>query len=105
MGKGFALLVYWYLVWNLLGIFGLPLLFYYVTESVTGTLGGIMLFQAMLVWPPVLYTAWRHGLLLKAVTSLPAFIVIPYINSIVFFRSIWKECVIGESLRTWHKGH
>jgi hypothetical protein len=105
IGKGFALLVYTYLVWNLCGILGLPLLLYYLTKSVPDTLFAILVFQAVLVWPPVLYAAWRHGRLIKAVTSLPAFVIVPYVNSIIYVRSLWKECIIGDSLRVWHKGH
>lgn len=57
------------------------------------------------VFVPVAITAARRGELLRAIASMPAFMVLRTVNAAFFLRAVWAECVLGRPLRTFEKGH
>lgn len=49
--------------------------------------------------------AIRLGMLAKFLTSIPSFLVIRTVNMFIFWRSIWREWIVGDRLTIWQKGH
>jgi biofilm PGA synthesis N-glycosyltransferase PgaC len=54
---------------------------------------------------PVLAGAIPRGEGLKALASIPAFLVLRTVNALFFLRAAWMELVLRKSFRTYEKGH
>jgi biofilm PGA synthesis N-glycosyltransferase PgaC len=54
---------------------------------------------------PVLAGAIPRGEAMKALASIPAFLVLRTINALFFLRAIWSELVLRKSFRVYEKGH
>jgi biofilm PGA synthesis N-glycosyltransferase PgaC len=54
---------------------------------------------------PVLVGAAKRGETLKALASLPAFLVLRVVNAMFFLRAAWTELVLRKSFRVYEKGH
>jgi biofilm PGA synthesis N-glycosyltransferase PgaC len=54
---------------------------------------------------PVLAGAIPRGEGMKALASIPAFLVLRTVNALFFLRAIWMELVLRRSFRTYEKGH
>jgi cellulose synthase/poly-beta-1,6-N-acetylglucosamine synthase-like glycosyltransferase len=54
---------------------------------------------------PALIGAAKRGETLKALASLPAFLVLRVVNAIFFLRAAWMELVLRRSFRVYEKGH
>jgi cellulose synthase/poly-beta-1,6-N-acetylglucosamine synthase-like glycosyltransferase len=57
------------------------------------------------VMVPVVAGAAKRGEIGRALTSLPAFLVLRTVNAMFFLRAICSEWVLGRSFRTYEKGH
>lgn len=88
-----ATIVYFFLIPLLAIAFGNPWLL----------LGYLIDLPAVAV--PVLAGAWRRGETMKALASLPAFIVLRVVNAMFFLRAAWMELVLRRSFRVYEKGH
>jgi cellulose synthase/poly-beta-1,6-N-acetylglucosamine synthase-like glycosyltransferase len=47
----------------------------------------------------------RLGRLWQVLASLPAYYVVRPVNVYVFWRSLWREWIRRDALRSWQKGH
>ncbi|MDX2017258.1 MAG: glycosyltransferase family 2 protein [Planctomycetota bacterium] len=54
---------------------------------------------------PVLVAGAKRGEFVKALTSLPAFWVLRFVNAYFVIRAFWNEFVAGRRLHTFEKGH
>jgi biofilm PGA synthesis N-glycosyltransferase PgaC len=54
---------------------------------------------------PVLIGAVKRGETMKALASLPAFLVLRVVNAMFFLRAAWTELVLRKSFRVYEKGH
>src|SRR5688572_12914999 len=54
---------------------------------------------------PVLIGAVKRGETMKALASLPAFLVLRVVNAMFFLRAAWTELVLRKSFRIYEKGH
>lgn len=54
---------------------------------------------------PILLAGIRRGEFLKAVLSLPCFLVMRLVNAVFMLRAVWSEFVLGKSLLVYEKGH
>jgi cellulose synthase/poly-beta-1,6-N-acetylglucosamine synthase-like glycosyltransferase len=54
---------------------------------------------------PVLVGAWKRGETMKALASLPAFLLLRVVNALFFLRAAWTELVLRRSFRIYEKGH
>ena len=66
-------------------------------------LGYLVDIPAVLV--PVLWHAWRHGEVGRALASLPGFLVLRALNSFFLLAAAWSEVVRGRRLDVYEKGH
>lgn len=57
------------------------------------------------VVPAVLLAAWRRGETLRALVSLPGFLVLRLLNGVMMLRAMIAEYVLGRSLLVYEKGH
>lgn len=105
LGVGFALYVYFNLVWGVLSIVALPMIFWRVVGSM-GT--SILLSLASELAFIGIFAIWRgrqFGMTQKAILSVIPTLCMQYTNRIILLYSIFLEWVCGKKLTTWHKGH
>jgi len=100
-----AVMVYLYLMWFAVSAFLLPLYFYAVSGSVVHAISFALLVNAVFVWTPALYSAWRLGVLRDAMGGLVPFLVLPYLNLLIYCRAVVLELICNQKLATWQKGH
>lgn len=100
-----AMMVYGYLVWFAVSAFLLPVLFFLATHDLLATLLVMFAVDSVFVWMPALYMARRYGVWRDALWGLLPFIVLPYINLVIYLRAALLELVFGRTLQTWQKGH
>lgn len=74
-----------------------------VTVSPLFLLGYIIDLPMVLV--PTLVKAYSRGETWKALTSIPAFLVLRVVNSAIFLEALFKELVLKKTLTTYEKGH
>ena len=74
-----------------------------VTISPLFLLGYIIDLPVVLV--PTLFKAYSRGETWKALTSIPAFLVLRVVNSAIFLEALFKELILGKTLTTYEKGH
>jgi biofilm PGA synthesis N-glycosyltransferase PgaC len=111
IGWRLACLVYVYLVWNIVGIFGetvalllFPYVFFHQSNLAVGLLFlGVV--QIVTVWIPILVKGFELRMTWKAAASIPAYYVTQYANAFLFMRAIWNEWICNKNLKVWVKGH
>ncbi len=54
---------------------------------------------------PVVAGAWRRREVVRALASLPAFLVLRLVNAAMLASALWKELVVGKPLLAYEKGH
>lgn len=54
---------------------------------------------------PTLVKAYSRGETWKALTSIPAFMVLRVVNSAIFLEALFKELILKQPLTTYEKGH
>jgi biofilm PGA synthesis N-glycosyltransferase PgaC len=74
-----------------------------VTVSPLFLLGYIIDLPVVIV--PTLVKAYSRGETWKALTSIPAFLVLRVVNSAIFLEALFKELILGKTLTTYEKGH
>ena len=74
-----------------------------VTVNPLFLLGYIIDLPVVLV--PTLIKAYSRGETWKALTSIPAFLVLRVVNSAIFLEALFKELILGKTLTTYEKGH
>ena len=74
-----------------------------VTVNPLFLLGYIIDLPVILV--PTLIKAYSRGETWKALTSIPAFLVLRVVNSAIFLEALFKELILGKTLTTYEKGH
>ena len=74
-----------------------------VTVNPLFLLGYIIDLPVVLV--PTLVKAYSRGETWKALTSIPAFLVLRVVNSAIFLEALFKELILGKTLTTYEKGH
>lgn len=65
----------------------------------------IPLIDAMIVSISALWRAKKEDKFGSAMKSIGWYYAIRLVNAYLFFKSIWKEWIIGERLQVWEKGH
>jgi cellulose synthase/poly-beta-1,6-N-acetylglucosamine synthase-like glycosyltransferase len=103
--KAFSFMVFSYLLMNLIGPAASLLGYASLWGNLWWGLGTMYAVQGLFVWLPAFLAARRKGLSLKALTSIPAFAVIQFVNMGIFMRVLWMEWVRRKTLSTWEKGH
>lgn len=103
--RSMAVMVYVYLLWFFMSALWLPLYFYAVSGDVLVALGFALGVNAIFVWLPSLYAAYRYGLMKDAVKGLLPFLILPYLNLFLYIRAAVRELILGKKLDVWHKGH
>jgi len=58
-----------------------------------------------MVLVPTLVKAYSRGETLKALCSIPAFLVLRVVNSAIFLKALFEELVLKRTLTTYEKGH
>jgi cellulose synthase/poly-beta-1,6-N-acetylglucosamine synthase-like glycosyltransferase len=105
----FGILVYYYVIAALLAPLTVPFLLWLMFRHSSDALWLVPLsavgVNAVLTWIPALFKAHDLGMTRTAVTCLPATLVVPFLNWIIYVRSIWREWVRGRKLSEWQKGH
>jgi biofilm PGA synthesis N-glycosyltransferase PgaC len=74
-----------------------------VTVSPVFLLGYIIDLPIVLV--PTLMKAYSRGETWKALTSIPAFFILRFVNSAIYLEALFKEVVLQNPLETYEKGH
>lgn len=74
-----------------------------ITVSPLFLLGYIIDLPMIMV--PTLVKAYSRGETWKALTSIPAFMVLRVVNSAIFLEALFKELVLKKTLTTYEKGH
>ena len=74
-----------------------------VTVNPLFLLGYIIDLPVVLV--PTLIKAYSREETWKALTSIPAFLVLRVVNSAIFLEALFKELILGKTLTTYEKGH
>ena len=74
-----------------------------VTVSPLFLLGYIIDLPVVLV--PTLIKAYSRGETWKALSSIPAFLILRVVNSAIFLEALFKELILGKTLTTYEKGH
>lgn len=82
-------------------LFVIPILA--ITVNPLFLLGYIIDLPMILV--PTLVKAYSRGETWKALTSIPAFMVLRVVNSAIFLNALFKEIVLKKPLTTYEKGH
>lgn len=54
---------------------------------------------------PTLVKAYSRGETWKALSSIPAFLVLRVVNSAIFLEALFKELILKQTLTTYEKGH
>jgi len=54
---------------------------------------------------PTLVKAYSRDETWKALTSIPAFMVLRVVNSVIFLKALVKELILKTPLTTYEKGH
>ena len=54
---------------------------------------------------PVLYKGWQRGEFLKPLSSLPAYLVLRFVNASFILRAVWAEWIMRKSFKVYEKGH
>lgn len=103
--KWLGALIYGYLLEAILSpIVAIAVLTFFTGKIWLAILLGILV-DVTIVAVPCLLKGYAMGMTGKVVTSLPAYMVIRFVNIYVFWRSLWKEWIIGDKLTDWKKGH
>ena len=74
-----------------------------VTISPVFLLGYVIDLPVVLV--PTLVKAHSRGETWKALSSIPAFFILRFVNSAIFLEALFKEVVLHKPLETYEKGH
>jgi biofilm PGA synthesis N-glycosyltransferase PgaC len=105
----FGILVYYYVIAALLAPLTAPFLLWVMFRHSSDAMWLVPLsavgVNAVLTWIPALFKAHDLGMTRTAVNCLPATLVVPFLNWIIYVRSIWREWVRGTKLSEWRKGH
>lgn len=100
-----AFMVYGYLIWFALSALWLPGFIYAFSGNIWQALGFALLINAIFVWLPVMIAAIRYGVWQDALKGLLPFLVLPYLNLLLYIRAAVTELVLNQTLTTWKKGH
>lgn len=103
--KKMALTIYLYALWSLLSSLTVPLLGWYVTRNILGTVLAVFVSMILFVGIPVFIKAYKMGRLKEAIISFPAFLPLTYINVSIYAYAAWKEVIQRQHLNEWKKGH
>lgn len=103
--KGLGLLIYGYLVEAIVSPLIAIIFFFALTQNIFVALLLGTAVDFCIVAIPCLIKGVVMQMVGKVLVSLPAYLVIRFVNIYVFWRSLWKECIIKDKLTTWHKGH
>lgn len=68
-------------------------------------IGLILLNYVLFAWLWVVPTALRMGMFWLSVRSIPAGVILQYVNHYIYLRSIWMEVILNKTLEKWDKGH
>jgi biofilm PGA synthesis N-glycosyltransferase PgaC len=68
-------------------------------------IAGLFILDMAIVSVVSLIKAFRLKCFWKAFFSIPCYIVISYINFVVFWQSLFREWILRTPLKTWNKGH
>ena len=82
-------------------LFLLPL--FAIVVSPWFLLGYVIDLPAVMV--PVLLAAWGRRELMRALSSIPSFLVLRWVNCLFMLEAVWSELVVGKRLTTYEKGH
>jgi biofilm PGA synthesis N-glycosyltransferase PgaC len=54
---------------------------------------------------PVLYKGWQRGEFIRALISLPSYLVLRVVNASFTLRAVWSEWIMRKSFKVYEKGH
>lgn len=54
---------------------------------------------------PVLYKGWQRGEFIRALTSLPSYLVLRVVNASFTLRAVWSEWIMRRTFKVYEKGH
>ncbi|GMQ94910.1 MAG: hypothetical protein BMS9Abin13_020 [Patescibacteria group bacterium] len=103
--KKLGVLVYFYLLDFGVAPIATPLLVWFFTGSVTFALSAAVILGIAIVAISCVVKGLQLGMLVKALTSLPAYFLVRPVNMFVFWRAIWREWIKRDKLAVWNKGH
>jgi biofilm PGA synthesis N-glycosyltransferase PgaC len=105
----FGLMVYYYVVAGFIAPISIPMLLWAVVGSRAAALWiipvGALAVHVLLTWIPALLKARDLEMTSTALASLPASLFVPFVNMVVYVRSVWREWVVQDKLHQWQKGH
>ncbi len=103
--RAMAVMVYTYLVWFAFSAMLLPGYFYILSGNLLLSVAFALGVNAIFIWLPSLYVAYRLGIMRDAVRGLLPFLVLPYLNLFLYCRAAVRELILGQTLTVWQKGH
>jgi biofilm PGA synthesis N-glycosyltransferase PgaC len=103
--RSMAVMTYGYLAWNIGSVLFVPGLTYGLTGNVLVTLVYVVGVTAVFGWLPALLVAWKLGVFRDALGGLVPFMILPYLNLMIYLKAFVQEIILGQSLREWKKGH
>ena len=103
--KKLAAFIFGYLVEGLLSPLVIPALLFAALRDFPVALLLTLATEFAIVGICSLWAGARRGMFWVTLASLPAYFVIKPVNFWLFWRSLYKEWIIGERLTQWHKGH
>ncbi len=103
--RSMAVLVYAYLGWYGLSAIWLPGLFWLVYGNFLLAIGLALAVNVVFVWVPAFIVGVRLGLWREVLPSLPAYLLLPYVNLVIYLRAVLLELILGWRLTEWEKGH
>ncbi len=105
VNKRLAAVAYFYLIWQLLGPFWIPVMVYYLTLAPREWAIGLVGLYGAVVWVPAIVQCVRFKKPVSLVfKSIVPFFVIQFVNIYYFAKALYKE-IRGETVHIWVKGH
>ncbi|TET59654.1 MAG: glycosyltransferase [Candidatus Stahlbacteria bacterium] len=103
--KKIGLFIYWCLIERIISPFILPIVIYLMIENIVVTLLIYFLIGLLIVSIFTIIKGFQVNMVWKVITSLPSYFIIIPVNTVIFWRSLWRELIKKEPLTVWNKGH
>lgn len=104
--KRLGLMVWFYLLWTIVGPFFLPLVLFAVSSNPLWAVAWFFTTWGVIVWLPITFKAIqsRVPLSLVAKTILPMFVA-QFVNAWLFLRALFDILVLRQAETGWRRGH
>jgi cellulose synthase/poly-beta-1,6-N-acetylglucosamine synthase-like glycosyltransferase len=106
---GFSMMIALFLLEGVFGLFTLPfslwMIGYAFEHRFRGFTWMLGLADLPLLLIPIMYGAIRHRQALLTLRSIPYFYLMRFLTAFAWWKSLYAEWIMGQSLTEWNKGH